>query len=232
MISISFPREAGRGGAEAGSGSRVHSACPRPAPAHAPSCPRVEDSPALAGAVGQAAGPGSRSVCGGELWPQFSLLFSTRWLVSDPRLVASTGRPRGPAQEVALSDRPRVPSLPLHTVISAEAAPQMEGPWRPRVAGVRSGCPDGPRSSSRREQNLDCHCTTVPPAWAPESHPQDCGSLGLRKNVGGEMGAGETLPWTGARERLWSQKASERPACGSCPALGPAPRPQQGAGRP
>lgn len=152
------------------------------------------------GPWGQAAGLGSLSVCGGELWPQFSLLFSTRWLVSDPRLVASTGRPRGPAQEVALSDRPRVPSLPLHTVISAEAAPQMEGPWRPRVAGVRSGCPDGPRSSSRREQNLDCHCTAVPPAWAPESHPQDCGSLGLRKNVGGEMGAGETLPWTGARE--------------------------------
>ena len=45
------------------------------------------------------------------------------------------------------------------------------------------------------------------------------------------MGAGETLPWTGAQERLWSQKASERPACGSCPTLGPAPRPQQGAGR-
>lgn len=45
------------------------------------------------------------------------------------------------------------------------------------------------------------------------------------------MGAGETLPWMGAWERLWSQKASERPVCGSCPALGPAPRPQQGAGR-
>lgn len=43
------------------------------------------------------------------------------------------------------------------------------------------------------------------------------------------MGAGETLPWTGARERLWSQKASKGPR--ELPALRPAPRPQQGAGR-
>ena len=79
-----------------------------------------------------------------------------------------TGPSQGPVQEVALFDRPRAPSLPLHTVISTEAAPRWRGLGGSKFLRFHQAVQTGPGAAREENKNLTVTAQQrLPPA--PES---------------------------------------------------------------
>lgn len=72
-------------------------------------------------------------------------------------------------QEVALSDRPRAPSLPLRTVISTEAAPRWRGLGGSEFLGFRQAVQTGPGAAREENKNLTVTAQqSLPPAPEPQ----------------------------------------------------------------